>query len=457
MRFVTEPRRAFVAGALLLVLIVTAVAVQPVSAHQSGRTGHAHAPQQDRDLPGNRPGQGLVYNDLEVADAARCEGLLTMEGADRCTHGPDAPPAGYTMAADVAPLAPDGAAGPAALAAVCTGDGTTGNRVEALYVHAPGNDRYAQYQASLVQWVAGIDTIYNESAIETGGTRHVRFVHDASCAPVVRNVEISSAGLSSFSRMVSELEAQGYNRPDRKYIIFGDARVYCGIGEFAGDTRKTDANRSNSGPSFARVDSSCWNSSTAAHELGHTLGAVNNNAPNTSGGGHCTDEWDVMCYSDAPNYPQMRTVCADRSHDARLDCGHDDYYHTNPDPSSYLGRNWNVADSLFLVEGSDPPPPTTAPTTTTTTRHRRRRPPPARRPPRPRRRSRRPPCRRRRSRRRRPRRRPPNRRRQRNRRRPRPPRRRRCPRPRCRPRSPRRPRPPSPRHRRRRATATPGW
>lgn len=364
MRHITGPRRGFVAALAALVLIVLTVAVQPVAASRS----EAAAPgrRSTGDLPGNRPGQGLVFNDLEVAASDRCAGMYEMEGSDRCSHGPDSPPPGYTMAADVVPLAPEGAGDTTALAAVCSGDGTSGNRVQALYVHAPGNDRFEQYRSSLVQWVAGIDTIYDESARETGGSRHVRFVHDASCAPVVENVEISSTALSSFGRMVSALEEQGYNRRDRKYVIFGDARVYCGIGEFAGDTRKTEANRSNSGPSYARVDASCWNSSTAAHELGHTIGAVNNNAPNSSGGGHCTDEWDVMCYSDSPNYPQMRTVCADRAHDARLDCGHDDYYHTDPDPSSYLGRNWNVADSLFLFQGEEPPP-TTAPTTTTST------------------------------------------------------------------------------------------
>jgi len=361
MRFVTAPRRALTAGVLALVPLSLTIAVQPVAADR------LQTPPAATEVPGNRPGLGLVFNDLEAATTDACDEMYELEGSDRCTHGPDRPPPGYTMAADVAPLAPEGEGGTTALAAVCSGDGTSGNRVQALYVHAPGNDRFAQYQSSLVQWVAGIDTIYNESARETGGTRNVRFVHDASCAPIVDDVEISSTALSSFSRMVSELEAQGYNRRDRKYIIFGDARVYCGIGEFAGDTRKTDANRSNSGPSFARVDASCWNSSTAAHELGHTLGAVNNNSPNSSGGGHCTDEWDVMCYSDSPNYPQMRTICADRAHDARLDCGHDDYYHTNPEPGSYLGRNWNVADSLFLIEGEDTAPPTTVPPTTSTT------------------------------------------------------------------------------------------
>jgi hypothetical protein len=34
----------------------------------------------------------------------------------------------------------------------------------------------------------------------------------------------------------------------RTYLQFVDAEVFFGIGGFAGDTRKSDSNRSNSGP-----------------------------------------------------------------------------------------------------------------------------------------------------------------------------------------------------------------
>ena len=44
--------------------------------------------------------------------------------------------------------------------------------------------------------------------------------------------------------------------------------------------------------------------SVALHEVTHTLGAVQNGAPHSSKAGHCTDEWDIMCYADgSPTNP----------------------------------------------------------------------------------------------------------------------------------------------------------
>jgi hypothetical protein len=74
---------------------------------------------------------------------------------------------------------------------------------------------------------------------------------------------------------------------------------------------------------------------------------VQDSAPNYSGFGHCTDEWDVMCYVDGPGV-EMTTKCASISHDARLDCNHDDYFHTSPPGGNYLATHWNVANSGFL-------------------------------------------------------------------------------------------------------------
>lgn len=352
----------------------------------------AKAPAKPVVKPKDQPRKGLVYRGLTPAKTGSCLGGYVVDRTGLCTHGPDSPPDGQDITKDVPPVAATPAtssssgpertdaelaaeAAPAeqavaasAWAVPCDGDGTSGNRVQVLYVHA-ATDRYTQYLESFRTWASGIDTIYNASAQQTGGERHVRFVSEAvggECRAVVSNVTVSASALADFGATNRELASQGFNRRDRKYVIFADTNVYCGIGGFAGDSRPDAANRSNNGPSYGRTDSGCWGASTASHELGHNLGAVNNNAPHTSGGGHCVDEYDVMCYSDSPNYPQMQIVCSDRNNNSRLDCGHDDYYSTNPAPGSYLATHWNVADNTFLIQGPDDgggggTPDTTAP------------------------------------------------------------------------------------------------
>ncbi|WP_278251536.1 RICIN domain-containing protein [Streptomyces griseocarneus] len=381
----------------------------------AAQPGHKAPPAPLTKTPKADTGRGLVYKGLDPAPKGDpCVGVYRVSDARLCTHGPDAPPKGIDITKDTPPVAKaasapdlkgDGKQAPAAAEAlqgstaaldartgsvaaggpapaapgapggsktVCEGDGSTGNRVQVLYVHGPGRDRFGQYAASFKQWAAETDVIYNASAKETGGERHVRYVTEADCSPSVLNVEIPDGSLAEFGATNNALAAKGFNRRDRKYMIFADAQVYCGIGTFNGDERPGADNLSNFGPSYGRTDNGCWGGSTPAHELGHNLGAVNNSAPHTSKAAHCVDEWDIMCYSDAPYYPAMQTICPDRSNDERLDCGHDDYFHTNPRPGSYLATHWNIANNRFLIAGggsTDPnpnPSPTPNPTGTST-------------------------------------------------------------------------------------------
>ncbi len=315
-------------------------------------------------VPKNDPARGLRYDGLAISRTGPCAGGYQVMGIDflMCTHGPDAPPAGSGL--DVKrPIQPFAAKTDGLQAqAVCEGDGVSGKRVEVLYIHG-SNNRYSQVVETIRQLAEQVDTIYLESARETGGERRVRYVTETvngACRPVVRDVAISDSALNAndWAPLLNAVRAAGYTRTDRKYLQFTESTVYCGIGGFAGDTTKSDSNRSNSGPEYARSDSGCWSAGVAAHELGHTLGAVNNNAPNGSGFAHCEDEWDVMCYKDDAS-TVIRTVCTDRAHDQRLDCNHDDYYHTSPAAGSYLATFYNVADNHFLIRSGGGPVPTT--------------------------------------------------------------------------------------------------
>jgi hypothetical protein len=234
------------------------------------------------------------------------------------------------------------------------------------------SSRYNQYVNSIRTWAADADDIYSSSAAQTGGTRHIRFVHNASCQINVLEVVLSQAAINDFGTMIDELEAAGYDREDRKYMMFTDANELCGIGTYYNDDSSNQNNWNNFGPSWGRADSGCWDGHTAAHELGHNLGVVQNSAPHSTynkpvgnPGGHCTDEYDVMCYSDwnpNTNQPPMSTSCSPSStHDFRMDCNKDDYFNTSPPSGSYLATHWNIANNQFLMTsaggGVNPTPP----------------------------------------------------------------------------------------------------
>lgn len=368
-------------------------------------------------LPADRPDQGLVYDGLKAGKAdSLCAGSYELD-RQTCTHGPDEAPAGLKVRSGVTPvtakapeprnpvresatvvpsdaeiardeggsartadapaLLPDAAPGEAdfvmgAHDVACEGDGRSGKRVQVLYLHEAGApSRYPDFLGSIRTWSAGIDQIFDESAAETGGSRHVRFVTTPQCRVDVSEVELPAGKLGSFTATIEALRNLGYNRTDRKYLLFADAKVYCGIATYLADRRPGLGNRNNGGPSYSRVDAGCWSSAMAAHELTHSLGATFIDSPNSSGAGSCLDDYDLLCGPDRSG-KQVREVCP-KKHETRLDCGHDDYYSTDPKRGSYLDENWNVAQSEFLLrsDGGDDIPdaagaaqPDPAPSTT---------------------------------------------------------------------------------------------
>ncbi len=293
------------------------------------------------------------------------------DGRALCTHGADPAPDGVDFRVPQPLHAPGRAQGlifhdppgdaPTKAAATpgigCYGDGRDGNRVQALYA-VPGDrrDRYSQVLPSIRQWAAETDAVFQASAAQTGGTRRIRFVTDQNCDLVVTPVTLTPNGDDTLENTIAELQALGYNRSDRKYLVWMDSTVLCGIATYYADSRPTADNFNNGRPgvpsSVSRIDSGCWGlgsrgQSVEAHELMHSLGAVLPNAPNGSANGHCSDDDDRMCYADGSPLLRLRDVCP-ADHEALLDCRHDDYFSTAPPAGSFLAANWNGANSSFL-------------------------------------------------------------------------------------------------------------
>lgn len=318
------------------------------------------APAKGEEKPGrHKPQVESARRELIERRDEMCDGpgMIFLPKSGLCTHGPDPAPPGVDTTRSTPPL-PPAAARRAVTAVTCDGNGQSGPRVQVIYAHASDRpNRHSAYLASMRAWAAEADTMMQESAAAVGGARRFRFVTtpDPGCDIDIANVTLSPAGDNNFDNMAVDLATQGFNRGDRKYLVFVDTTSagICGLGSWWDDDAASQANWNNYGPSYARVDAGCWGANAAAHELMHNLGAVQLSAPNTSGGAHCIDEYDVMCYSDEPFFPRMRYDCPQFANERLFDCGHDDYFHPAPNPGSYLGTHWNAADSRFLVGGGN--------------------------------------------------------------------------------------------------------
>jgi hypothetical protein len=233
----------------------------------------------------------------------------------------------------------------------CDGNGTSGKRVEVLYLReASMPDRYTQLLPMFRAWLANADDQFNDQAATSNRSRHIRYVTAAvggGCEVVVRNHVVPAGALATFNTSITAAQTLGYTSSDRKYLMLTEATVICGVGEIQNDDT-TGSGNLNNGRSYARVDAipNCFGANAIAHELGHTLGAAQLSAPHSDGGWHCLDQWDMMCYGGTPSWTCLQW------NDLRLpDCNKDDYFHANPTAGSYLATHWNTANSAYFIAG----------------------------------------------------------------------------------------------------------
>jgi hypothetical protein len=236
-------------------------------------------------------------------------------------------------------------------APVCDGDGTSGNRIAFYYAYFAGqpND-LAAARKNLINVVERANALVYESSEAFGADQSLRIVTDSNCVPLIRAIELPAVDEDSFNATVRDAHLDATNR---KYVLFANTAHYCGLGTLDFDDQPGSDNVNNGGPSWARIDLGCWTGAVTAHEIFHMLGAVQKSAPHYDGTGHCTDDFDLMCYQSADGKP-VSVQCPDPVMQQRLDCGGDDYYNPHPAPGSYLATHWNTANSSFLYGGGSP-------------------------------------------------------------------------------------------------------
>lgn len=262
------------------------------------------------------------------------------DGSFVLTHGPDPlPPFG---ANDVPPARP----------IVCSDLNPHGDFYQVALLTWP-SDMTPNKTKTDVRWdIQLMNGRLNQDAVASGspGADYV-FACDRSGQIRVDAVELPTPnGQANFSTIVADLSAKGYSRPNEKYVIHYDGpQNYCGQGNIWGSEHDGVGNPNNNGPSYG-INYDCLGWFVLMHENGHNLGAVQYNAPFSTGTGwHCWQGNDVMCYSDGgdkdPGYIQFD--CLDYSH---WDCKSNDFFDAKIGAGegggigSYLDRNWNIGE-----------------------------------------------------------------------------------------------------------------
>lgn len=244
---------------------------------------------------------------------------------------------------------------------LCTGTGTDGFRVQAVYAYDESQGYPTQvYTDAVSDAIANTDLTFSQSAAATGGSRRVRFATNSGAAgcQVTLLMAPVGPGLNDFDALKDELVSEGRISGDDetgwKYLIWTEGTLrpdpsVCGIGRSYTDDIPGSLDNLNILTSYAAMKAPCWNidggGSVPAHELMHTLGAVQDSAPHFDGNGHCTDDHDNMCYGSST---VVVPGCTNYALEALFDCHHDDYFHTSPANGSYLCRSWNTARSPHL-------------------------------------------------------------------------------------------------------------
>ncbi|MCZ4496317.1 MAG: glycosyl hydrolase, partial [Thermoleophilia bacterium] len=278
------------------------------------------------------------------------------DGSSATIHGLDAPPIGLDAFAPGS-QAKVNAAGPSDIA--CGADGTR----RYVLVYARPADVTSRFDAvapklreEAYKMSAFLDS--ESQAVDPRKGKRLPFRCEGA-APTVLHATLPPklGGGVDFEYVWGGLRALGYDynsfSSNERYIVYVDAASAAGAAGtahvFPNDSRPGTENSNNKGGMYAieyrweATGAPHWD--VLMHEVSHTMGAVVNTAPNTSGGGHCNDGQDVMCYADGgPNSAFSTSTCAQKV----LDCGRNDYFNPSPAAGSFLATNWNMASAANL-------------------------------------------------------------------------------------------------------------
>lgn len=297
------------------------------------------------------------------------------DGTEILSHGPDEIVHVEAAAAGTEPVT---AAATSARQPVCRTANHHGNYGFVAIIAWPADVTPNETVTSMRSRVAALNAKFYDSAVESGAAADLVFACDAAGAVRVDQVKLpTTSAADSFSTILSDLKAKGYNKANEKYAVWYDASMGGGIagqGNYYKDQRDSASNYNNGYAALYAV-SYDYTTETLLHEIGHAMGAVQDGAPHSTGAGHCWEASDVMCYNDRgpKDRPLLQTCTGTRP----FDCAHDDYFDTKigagqgATKGTYLDVNWNLGECYVrwvvntACTGAAPTPtPTATPTPT---------------------------------------------------------------------------------------------
>ncbi|HEX8648343.1 MAG TPA: LamG domain-containing protein [Thermoleophilaceae bacterium] len=284
----------------------------------------------------------------------------------------------------------------------CISDGSDVNSIVVLYGrHASSPDRRDEFYPMINNAVWRMNAAIRAAALNSGGPAAQIRTPCYSDGVSVRVASFVNNGPNTFAAVKQAAIDAGFctgqshcfGSGPRKYFIFYDHGEYpqSGSGQAAGlgecycmdamGAWTRSANNWNNTTSLysvtwrGRTDAQpgTWHTYIPMHELFHTLGAVNETAPQATQNGHCADGIDVMCYDDGGMYPGQSYTegTCPSANPVAIDCGQDTYFDTSPAPNSWLSSHWQLGwsgNNFFEFDDIEPPDTTitSGPTGTTT-------------------------------------------------------------------------------------------
>jgi hypothetical protein len=241
--------------------------------------------------------------------------------------------------------------------------------IKVIYAYASDvGDRFALHGSAIQRYTKAA-----AAKVALSSDKTLRLDRGSSCGNAFLDIQTVALGHPvAFYEANSVLTDIQRHLPDRRgvnYLVFVDfklAKLSAAAGSWAEDDSPWATNTANmTGHSryaylqaggddfFGSEQLASQYADQVLHEVLHTLGAVQPSAPHFSGGAHCYQLFDVMCYTPKDGTTDVFLRDCELSREAPnpgkpVDCGGDDYFKASPAPGSYLAAHWNLYNSGFL-------------------------------------------------------------------------------------------------------------